>query len=205
MAEFWEAAFTDKRLMWGLAPAPSAVIACERFVGRGARDVLIPGIGYGRNAKPFLDAGLRVSGIEISQTAIALAREQLGPEVPIVHGSVTSMPFDAHEYDGVFCYGLLHLLDAAARQKVLSACTRQLRPGGELFFTVISKRAPMYGQGRQLGEDLFERLPGLPMFFYDAASVRREFEPHGLVEFSEFDEPSHGGATLPFFNVVCRR
>ena len=63
----------------------------------------------------------------------------------------------------------------------------------------------MYGQGPRLGDDWYERLPGLPMYFYDANSVRREFEPYGLVEFSEIDEPSGGGVALPFLNVICRR
>jgi len=53
-------------------------------------------------------------------------------------------------------------------------------------------------------KNLAERLPNLPMYFYDADSVRREFEPYGLVECSELEEPSHGVA-LPFINVICRK
>ena len=74
-----------------------------------------------------------------------------------------------------------------------------------MIFTVISKKAPMYGQGPRLGDDWYERLPGLPMYFYDAESVRREFESYGLVGCSEIDEPSEGGVTLPFINVICKR
>jgi len=74
-----------------------------------------------------------------------------------------------------------------------------------MIFTVISKKVPIYGQGRRLGEDLYERLPGLPMFFYDADSVAREFGPHGLVESIELDEPSPGGGSLPFIHVICKK
>lgn len=73
-----------------------------------------------------------------------------------------------------------------------------------MVFTVISKTAPMYGQGPRLGEDWYERLPNLPMYFYGAESVQREFGPFGLVEFYAIDEPS-GGASLPFFHVVCKK
>lgn len=45
---------------------------------------------------------MSVTGIEISETAIFLARTQLGLEIPIHHGSVSNMPFDARWYDGVF-------------------------------------------------------------------------------------------------------
>ena len=74
-----------------------------------------------------------------------------------------------------------------------------------MIFTVISKTAPMYGQGVKLGDDWFERGPGLQMFYYDAASVEREFGAHGMVEFSEIDEAMPGGGTFPFFNVVCKK
>lgn len=202
MPEFWETAFTEKQLMWGLEPTASALFARERFVRAGLRDVLIPGIGYGRNAKAFLDVGMSVTGIEISETAITLARTRLGLEFPIIHGSVEQMPFDSKQYDGLFCYGLLYLLDAKARAKLIDDCFNQLRPGGEMIFTVISKGAPMFGQGTKLGDDWYERLPNLKMYFYDPTSVQREFGAHGLLECTPIDEPNHG-STLPFLNVVC--
>ena len=205
MAEFWETAFTKMQLAWGLEPTVSAGLAAERFAAAGARDVLIPGIGYGRNARPFLERGMTVTGIEIAETAIALARERLGLAIPIVHGSVTDMPFDDRRYDGIFCYGLVYLLDAAGRAKLIADCYRQLAPGGQMIFTVISTRAPMYGQGPRLGDDWYERLPGLPMYFYRAESAMREFGPYGLVDLIETDEPAHEGSSLPFINAICRR
>lgn len=205
MTEFWETAFIKMQLGWGLEPTASALLAADYLTQVGAKDILIPGIGYGRNARPFLDRGMAVTGIEISETAIALARSQLGLDIPIFHGSVTDMPFDDRKYDAIFCYGLIYLLDANGREKFLRDCYQQLSPQGHMIFTVISKRAPMYGQGPRLGEDWYERLPGLPMYFYDAQSVEREFGAYGLVELSEVDEPSGGGLSLPFINVVCRR
>ena len=112
MTELWEAVFIDKQTIWGLEPTLSAVLARDTFVRSGVKDVLIPGVGYGRNAKPFLESGMTVTGIEISETAITLARSQLGLDFPIYHGSVSNMPFDARQYDGIFCYGLIYLLDA---------------------------------------------------------------------------------------------
>jgi SAM-dependent methyltransferase len=205
MTEFWEKAFTEKQLMWGVEPSRSAVLASEHFARWGVQDVLIPGVGYGRNAKPFFARGMSVTGIEISETAIALARSQLGLDMPIYHGAVGSMPFDREQYDGIFCYGLIYLLDADGREKLLRDCYSQLRLGAHMIFTVISKQAPMYGRGPRLGEDWYEILPGVKMYFYDADSVQRQFGPYGLVEFSEIDEPAPSGGSLPFINVVCSK
>jgi SAM-dependent methyltransferase len=205
MTELWEATFRENQLLWGLEPTASAGFAGDYFARMGVKHVLIPGIGYGRNAKPFIEHGMSVSGIEISETAIALARTQVGLQIPIHHGSVTNMPFDRRQYDGIFCYGLIHLLDADGRQKLIRDCYRQLTPGGHMIFAALSKRAPMYGQGTRLGDDWYERLPNLTMYFYDAESVEREFGPYGLVESTEIDESLGGGGSLPFINVVCRK
>lgn len=51
----------------------------------------------------------------------------------------------------------------------------------------------MYGQGPKLGEDWYERAPGVPMFFYDDASVARELGAYGITDVSEIDEPVAGG------------
>lgn len=204
MTELWESTFADKQLMWGLEPAKSAVFAKDYFLQHGVKNVLIPGVGYGRNAKLFLEHGISVTGIEISETAIGLARSKLRLDIPIHHGSVTDMPYDDKRYDGIFCYGLIYLLDARGREKLIADSHDQLEPGGTMIFTVISKKAPMYGRGTRLGEDWFEIMNGLKMFFYDAGSVQREFGPHGLIDCFETDEPAMSGASLPFLNVVCK-
>lgn len=204
MAEFWETAFIEKQLMWGFEPTASALLARKEFARLAIKDVLIPGIGYGRNAKTFLDAGMSVTGIEISETAIALARSKLSLDITIHHGSVTEMPFDARQYGGIFCFGLIYLLGPEERAKLIRDCHRQLAPGGLMVFTVIAREAPMYGLGTKLGEDWYERLPGLRMFFYDEASARREFGEHGAVEVRRIDEPNHG-SSLPFLHVTCRK
>ncbi|MFO0613455.1 MAG: class I SAM-dependent methyltransferase [Polyangiaceae bacterium] len=205
MSDVWEPLFATRRVMWGEAPTRSALLAAAFFAARGARDVLIPGVGYGRNAKPFLERGMSVTGIEISASAIDVARKELGLTFPIHHGSVTAMPFDDARYDGVFSYGLAYLLGPVERATFYRACFEQLRAGGAMTFTLISKRAPMYGQGPKLGEDWYERAPGVPMFFYDEASIERELGAYGIVENVEIDEPVDPSTTYPFWNVTCEK
>ncbi|MCB0641779.1 MAG: SAM-dependent methyltransferase, partial [Phaeodactylibacter sp.] len=64
--EFWESSFKARQTMWGFTPADSALAAADFFQKEGLQDVLIPGFGYGRNAKVFADKGMSVTGIEIS-------------------------------------------------------------------------------------------------------------------------------------------
>lgn len=140
------------------------------FLVQGIKDILIPGIGYGRNAKVFIDNGINVTGIEISETAINLMEEN-ELNIDIYHGSVTDMPFDAKLYGGIFCYALIHLLDSQDRHKFIEDCYNQLKPGGYMIFTTISKETPMYGKGKQLGKDYFEITEGMKILFYDLDSL----------------------------------
>lgn len=197
--EFWESAFTEKQEMWGFEPANSAVLAKDFFVQNSVRDVLVPGIGYGRNAKIFIDNGIAVTGIEISKTAIEMAEKHYGNEMTIYHGSVTEMPFDSNLYDGIFCYALIHLLDSDQREKLILDCYHQLSEGGYMIFTVISKEAHTYGQGKLIGKDRYEMFGGVQMFFYDRESIQTEFGGAGLFEVSEISE------NYPSFFVKCRK
>ncbi len=197
--EFWETAFLEKQEMWGFEPAHSAVLVRDFFVEKSIKNVLIPGIGYGRNAQTFRDAGMNVTGIEISKTAIELAKKHYGPGMTIYHGSVTDMPFVQAHYDGIFCYALIHLLDESGRAKLIQDCYEQLSEGGYMVFIAISKAAPTYGQGTMVGKDRYEMFGGVRLFFYDRESIEAEFGGFGLFEVAEVQE------NYPFFLVKCQK
>ncbi len=199
MTDFWEKAFKDKHEMWGLEPAKSTFLTKDFFIAHHVKSILIPGIGYGRNAQIFRDNGMTVTGIEISQTAIEIAQKHFGNDLVIYHGSVTDMPFDNKKYDGIFCYGLIHLLDKEERVKLIRACYNQLNEKGCMVFTAITKEAQTYGQGTWISKDRFEMFGGVKMFFYDRETINDEFGGAGLFEISEVSE------NYPFYLIKCKK
>ncbi|MBK1896618.1 class I SAM-dependent methyltransferase [Chryseobacterium sp. YIM B02567] len=208
MKEFWNDSFNKYKTMWGFEPSHSAVLAKDLFVDREIKDILIPGIGYGRNAQIFIENDIRVTGIEISETAIALAKEHYGNKMPVFQGSVTEMPFDSHLYDGIFCYGLLYLLNNEQRKKMINDCYNQLQEGGWMIFSVISKNSPNYGKGKEIGKDTFEIGKGGQLFFYDIDAIQEEFKEYGLLDYFEIDEQTNAitkQATFKFLMVICRK
>lgn len=199
MAEFWEDNFIEKHEMWGLEPSKSAILVKDFFVEKAIKNILIPGIGYGRNAQIFRDNGITVTGIEISQTAIDLAAKHYGTDLKIYHGSVTDMPFDDHKYDGIFCYALIHLLDSKDREKLIRDCYNQLSENGFMVFTAITKEAHTYGKGKFISKDRYEIFDGIQMYFYDKEAIHAEFDQFGLFEITELDE------SFPFFMIKCKK
>ncbi len=199
MTEFWEEHFIKNQETWGFSPAVSAVLTKDFFVEKGVKSMLIPGIGYGRNAQIFRDNGIAVTGIEISNTAIKLAQKHYGTDLKIHHGSVSDMPFDDKLYDGIFCYALIHLLAEEERIKLIQDCYNQLNDNGYLIFAVVSTKAPLYGKGELISKDYFDLFNGVKMFFYDEASIKTEFEQFGLFEITEVDD------IFPFYLVKCKK
>ncbi|MGN6495654.1 MAG: class I SAM-dependent methyltransferase [Agriterribacter sp.] len=188
MTEFWEEAFKDKQEMWGLSPTNSAIATAEMFQSKGLKEILIPGIGYGRNAQAFWSKGMKVTGIEISKTAIQLAKKHYGAALKIYHGSVTNMPFDNERYEGIFSYALIHLLNENERTTFIKNCYDQLCDNGYMVFTAISKKAQTYGQGTLVSKDRYEQSGGVKIFFYDEISIQNEFGNFGFMEATEVPE-----------------
>jgi SAM-dependent methyltransferase len=207
MREYWESRFKHEGAMWKSEPSDSAFYAVELFKKERKNKILIPGFGYGRNAGLFIDNGFDVTGIEISESAIELARIS-GLKCTIHHGSVISMPFDDNLYEGVFCYALVHLLSKKERLNFIKACYNQLIKGGTMVFTLASKQTSLYGHGKLLSKDRYEISKGLKAFFYDTASALKEFSDFGIVECRDIEEPvkfMKGEEPVKLILVVCRK
>ena len=208
MTEFWETSFKDKQEMWGWEPADSVGKTLELFKKHSLKDILIPGFGYGRNAKYFIDNGFKVTGIEISETAIDLAKKYFGKNAKVYHGSVSAMPFDKELYDGIFSYSLIHLLNEKDRIKLIEDCYNQLKPNGYMVFVTISKNDFRFGQGVKISKDTFEPWKGLTLFFYDLDSIKADFGNFGLVEPEEINEPEidlEGKPKQKFWYIICKK
>jgi SAM-dependent methyltransferase len=207
MFDYWESLFKNQGALWKFEPSNSAILAMDLFKSRGIRTILIPGFGYGRNAKVFCDNGFEVTGIEIAKSAIDIAISN-AINCKLHHGSVTSMPFDDDLYDGIFCYALLHLLNKSERKAFLKSCYDQLRIGGFMFFVVASKQMDMYGSGKYLSNERYLIPNGLKVYFYDEESLRIEFSRFKVVVCDEIVEPIKyidGNQTIRLLYIVVQK
>lgn len=208
MAEFWESAYEDKQAMWGWGAAEISEDTARLFLELGLQEILIPGYGYGRNAQPFVDIGCNVTGIEISNTAIGLAKERYGDDIAVYHGSVADMPFDQKIYDSIFCHAVLHLLNADERKKCIQDCYAQLKTGGYMVFTLISCNTEAYGSGELVDTDTFITPHGVRIAYYREDTIHNDFAAYGLVSAQEITEPKYPAPGKPvqvFWNVICRK
>jgi ubiquinone/menaquinone biosynthesis C-methylase UbiE len=100
---------------------------------RASGDVLEVGVGTGRNL-PFYPDDVRLTGIELSEQMLAVARRrarELGREVDLRQGDAQALPFPDAAFDAVVC--TLSLCSIPDDRKAVAEMKRVLRPGGRLL------------------------------------------------------------------------
>jgi len=208
MSEFWESNFKEKQAMWGYEPTDIAKSTAAFFKEKRLQEILIPGIGYGRNAKPFIENGMQVTGIEISKTAVELAEVIYGNLILVYLGSVLDKPIEQKKYDGIFCYALIHLLEYNERLKLIKTCYEQLKSKGIMIFVSISSNDAKYGKGELISKNRFETPHGVNLFFYDEELIIEEFKDFGIIKVEEINEPKNISEDKPnqkFWVITCKK
>lgn len=139
--------------------APRIGEALTRLVGEGAT-ILEVGVGTGRIALPTVAAGGRVVGVDLSAEMLrALAGRDL-PQLALVRGDITCLPFCDNAFDAAICVHVLHLVDSRV---VLADLLRLVRPGGVIILgrdwvDPASFAGAMRNEFRQAVVDLAESI-----------------------------------------------
>ena len=191
--EYWEGRYLGEGKIWGEAPSKSADAALQLFRTNRVKTVLVPGSGYGRNTKLFSNAGLDVTGIEISETAFKMAG-QFDPRSKFYQGSVLDMSFDDRRYDAIYCFNVLHLFRQLERELLLDRCFNRMNKKGLAYFTVFSEKEPSFGQGAETEPNTFESKPGRPVHYFTEPDLRQQFHRFEIIETGIIEDPeNHGG------------
>lgn len=147
----------------------------DRNVGLRGKRVLDVGCGGGILSESMAARGANVTGIDLSDKALGVARLHLyesGQQVEYVHAAAEDFAA-AHPgaFDVVTCLELLeHVPDPASTVK---ACADLLKPGGTAFFSTINRNPKAYLLA-VIGAEYLLRL--LPMGTHDYSKFIRPSE-----------------------------
>jgi ubiquinone/menaquinone biosynthesis C-methylase UbiE len=105
------------------------------------RALLEVGCGIGTDLVRFARGGARVTGVDLSATAIDLARKNfelhgMAPEALQV-ANAEALPFPAASFDLVYGHGVVQY--TADPSQLVRECHRVLRPGGAAIFMVYNR------------------------------------------------------------------
>jgi SAM-dependent methyltransferase len=196
MNEYWEKRFTAEGRIWGDAPSRTAEYALDKFREAGVKKVLVPGSGYGRNTKLFSDAGMDVTGVEISSTAFGWA-QTFDTSSRFYNSSALDMSFIAARFDAVYCFNVLHLFRKDDRKLFIQQCVNRLKNSGVMFFTAFSEKEDNYGKGQEVEQNTFESKAGRPAHYFTEDDLKTHFRGMQLLEQGMMADPENHGAEGP--------
>ncbi|WP_055565427.1 bifunctional 2-polyprenyl-6-hydroxyphenol methylase/3-demethylubiquinol 3-O-methyltransferase UbiG [Streptomyces atriruber] len=146
--------------------------------------VLDLGCGGGLLSEGLARRGYRVTGIDISEPSLAVARAHAarhGVEVEYRSGSAYALPCPDASFDAVTASDIFEHLDDL--EQALAEIHRVLKPGGTVLFDTINRTARSYLVSILLAQRLLKVVhPGTHVWrmFIRPATLRRKFGAAGL-------------------------
>lgn len=110
------------------------------FTAYRGKAVLDVGCGAGTDLARFAKGGAQVTGVDLSSSAIALAKQnfaQQGLEADMREADGERLPFPGNHFDLVFAHGVVQY--TAHDRALVDECHRVLKPGGTAVFQVYNR------------------------------------------------------------------
>ncbi len=162
----WEHEYRNSKLLTKANEPQSDVVRFVKYLrkeqdmGIDGSFMLDLGSGTGRNSYYFAELGARVLGIEISATAVRIAKERAaasGLDKAIEYRKAdmaAPVPCADSSVDIILDITSSNSLDEKSRAAYLKECFRVLRPGGFFFLKALCK------EGDQNAKNLLKISPG---------------------------------------------
>jgi SAM-dependent methyltransferase len=176
------------------------------FNGFAGKRVLEVGCGAGTDLVRFARGGAEVTGVDVAESAITLARKNfeiqgLKADLRIENGE--ALPFPDDHFDFVYAHGVVQY--TADDQRLVDECRRVLKPGGQVLFQVYNRISWLNALGKLMKVGLEHKdAPVLKMYSWgEFARLLRGFREVTIVP-ERFPVRSrlHGGWKGVVFNQL---
>jgi 2-polyprenyl-6-hydroxyphenyl methylase/3-demethylubiquinone-9 3-methyltransferase len=139
MAEVWWDRNGEFRALHDINPIRLAYVRDRTELA--AKQVLDVGCGGGLLSEALASCGARVTGIDMADASLAVARRHMKDSGLVIDYRQTMAEALADEspgrYDVVVCMELLEHVPRPA--SILDACARLVSPGGDVFFATVNR------------------------------------------------------------------
>lgn len=140
----WDASYRDGQAPWDIgAPQPAVVRLSSAGVFSGA--VLDAGCGTGDNALHIAGRGLHILGVDVAETAVAIARAsaaERGLHAEFIIADALNLDRMDRVFDTVLDCALFHALDNDERRNYVASLTSVTRRGAYLYLLCFSDADP---------------------------------------------------------------
>ncbi|MCC6473810.1 MAG: class I SAM-dependent methyltransferase [Burkholderiales bacterium] len=184
-------------LSWYRPHLDRSMFMIQRVAGSLSSAIIDIGGGESTLVDDLLGAGYRdLSVLDISETALEVARKRLGESAGRIHwivGDIVNAAIEPRRYDVWHDRALFHFLtDRAARTAYVAQAARSVRPGGHVLVATFGSQGPT-------------KCSGLDVVRYDAESLHHEFGSRfRLLESATEAHTTPLGTTQQFLYCLCK-
>ena len=143
----WDASYSDGPAPWDIGqPQPAIVHLASKGGFAGA--VLDAGCGTGENALHVASLGLPVLGVDVAETALAMARKKARDreiEVEFAVADAFQLGRLGRRFKTVLDCGLFHTFDGAERPGYVASLASVTEPDGTVYVLCFSDAGPGTG------------------------------------------------------------
>lgn len=154
------------------------------LIPKGAK-VLELGCGDGKTLSSLVRSGFKATGIDVSPSAIKLARKKVGRKAKLVVGNVCALPFSRNSFDVVVAVHVLGHLSEKERKKAVKEIERILKRSGVFLFEGFSANDFRFGNGEQVEKNTFRRKNNIWYHYFSVGEVKKLFGGFKVVELKE--------------------
>jgi len=143
----WDASYRDGPAPWDVGRPQPAVVRLAS-AGGFAGAVLDVGCGTGENALHVAALGLPVLGVDVAETALAIAREKAddcGTEVEFAAADAFQLEHLGRSFKTVLDCGLFHTFDGDERTRYVASLASVTEHAGTLYVLCFSDDGPDQG------------------------------------------------------------
>jgi SAM-dependent methyltransferase len=143
----WDASYREGPPPWDIG-RPQPVIVRLASAGRFAGPVLDAGCGTGENALHIAALGLPVLGVDVAETAVAIARakaKERGIDVEFAAVDAFQLNRLGRKFETVLDCGLFHTFDSVERPRYVASLASVTERGGTLYLLCFSDEGPDIG------------------------------------------------------------
>jgi ubiquinone/menaquinone biosynthesis C-methylase UbiE len=180
----WDASYREGPAPWDIGQ-PQPVIVRLASQGGFAGAVLDAGCGTGENALHVASLGLLVVGIDVAETALAIARKKAGErgiDVEFTAADAFHLEGLGRRFDSVLDCGLFHTFSAAERPEYVASLSLVTNQDGTLYVLCFSDDGPDTGPHPVRHEELraaFSRSRGWNVAAIEPDRIQTRYHDNG--------------------------
>lgn len=212
----WNWHIVDKDDKYWNNPAKEVYFLCEDWKSKGYKRFLDIGVGFGRNAIYLAKNGFNVSGFDFSSHSVEVTREKAKEQgvnfENLVVADMIDFPYEDESFDCMLAFNVISHTDLDGFKKILSEIKRTLKPNGEVYFTVGSKKSFWFTNPVCTFVDENTRIRvedgpenGIPHFYMGDEDCFTLFNDFKIIEIKEVRELTKYGTFSPHYHIWLKK